>query len=282
MYDAELNEKRYRNEKLIVIELANLKQRKILEDPCCWQCGWPTESVIHVLWECPKANKTWRKNFFEWNWLWRNRNLNRYGEKSLEPAEVAHLAAEWKNEFVKLGVPNHDLNVAAARHRVQWKPQSQGHIKLNFDEACDTKNGVCGLGVVFRDYQGVLKGALAVPQVGNLPPRSVEALALLHGLRFADHVGFSNIEVEGDALSIINALQDNSENLSSEGHVIDEVKFLFQSLSICSSHFVNRERNMVAHRLSKEALKVSQPILCLELGPSWLHQYVSIDFQCEV
>ncbi|XP_062014374.1 uncharacterized protein LOC133730884 [Rosa rugosa] len=123
---------------------------------------------------------------------------------------------------------------------------------------------------------------MAVPQVGNLAPRSIEALALLHGLRFAIHVGFSNLEVEGDALSVINALQESSEDYSSEGHLIDEVKSLFQSFHSCSSHFVKREGNKVAHRLAKEALKVCQPLLCLQSGPSWLHQCVSIDFQCEV
>ncbi|XP_024190507.1 uncharacterized protein LOC112194512 [Rosa chinensis] len=157
-----------------------------------------------------------------------------------------------------------------------------GHLKLNFDGACDLKNGIRGMGVIFRDYRGIMRGALAVPQVGHLPPRSIEALALLHGLRFAAHVGFAHIEIEGDALSVINSLHDSSEDLSFEGHLIDEVKSLIQSFHFCSCHFVKRERNKVAHRLAKEALKLSQPLLCLESGPIWLHQSVSMDFQCEV
>ncbi|XP_062021282.1 uncharacterized protein LOC133737805 [Rosa rugosa] len=200
----------------------------------------------------------------------------------MEPVKVAQLATEWQNEFMRLACSKYGLNTAAVHNRVSWKPLQQGHLKPNFDGACDSKNGICGLGVVFRDNQGVLKGALAIPQIGNLSPRPVEALALLHGLRFADHVGFTNLEVEGDALSIINVLQDSSEDLSPECHLIDEVEFLFQSLSICSNHFVKREGNKVAHRLAKEALKVSQPLLYLKSGPSWLHQCVSIDFQCEV
>ena len=58
-------------------------------------------------------------------------------------------------------------------------------------------------GRVFRDHNGMQRGAITVSQVSNLPPRSVEALALLHGLRFAAHAGFSKLEVEGDTLSII-------------------------------------------------------------------------------
>ncbi|XP_062005935.1 uncharacterized protein LOC133723122 [Rosa rugosa] len=268
----------------------SLKQRKIVDNPCCWHCRAQYESVIHVLWDCLKAKKTWKKTFLQgvckvWQeptffdlvqhvgststgfefenfcftawWIWRNRNLSRHGEKTWEPGEVASLASEWQNEFLKLNSLTYEDKAPAVRTRVSWQPPQQGNIKLNFDGACDLKKGLCGLGIVFRDYNGSLQGAVAVPQVGNLPPRSVEALALLHGLRFAAHVGFSNIEIEGDALSIINASQDSSEDLCLEDHIIDEVKSLVQSLSICSSHFVRREDNKIAHRLAKEALKVS-------------------------
>ncbi|PRQ34202.1 putative ribonuclease H-like domain-containing protein [Rosa chinensis] len=153
---------------------------------------------------------------------------------------------------------------------------------MNFDGALDPINGICGLGVVFRDHFGVLKGAMAVPQIGYLSPRSVEALALLHGLRFAAHVGFGRLEIEGDALSIITSLQVECDDLSLEGHLLEEVKRLVESFEFCSSHFVKREGNQVAHRLAKEALKVSQPFLCLESGPPWLIQCVSIDFVSEV
>ncbi|XP_024157591.1 uncharacterized protein LOC112165325 [Rosa chinensis] len=294
---------------------ANLKQKKVLEDSRCWQCGWHSESVMHALWDCPTAKKTWKKTFLHgvckrWQvptfldlvhhicptasateletfcftawWIWRNRNLTRFEEKNLKPVEVARLAMEWQNEFANLGGLKHKSTLGAVHAHVCWKPPQLGHLKMNFDGAHDGKNGVCGLGVVFRDTQGNLKGAMAVPQIGNIAPRSIEALALLHGLRFALHVGFTMIEIEGDALSVINALQENSEDYSAEGHLIDEVKFLVQSFTSCSSHFVKREGNKVAHRLAKEALKISQPFLCLESGPSWLHQCVSIDFQCEV
>ncbi|XP_061993334.1 uncharacterized protein LOC133711194 [Rosa rugosa] len=200
----------------------------------------------------------------------------------MDPTEITSLAGEWHNCGVHTGVSDKAGNATDLRNRVTWTAPRAGSLKMNFDGACDVKNRVCGLGVVFRDHQGLLKGALAVPQVGNIPPRSVEALALLHGLRFAIHVGFSNLEVEGDALSVINTLHDSSDDLSFEGHIIDEVKSLVKSFPICSCYFVKREGNKVAHRLAKEALRVSQPLLCLESGPSWLHQSVSMDFHGEV
>ncbi|XP_024178802.1 uncharacterized protein LOC112184794 [Rosa chinensis] len=153
---------------------------------------------------------------------------------------------------------------ATSPTRVNWKPPHEERLKMNFDGACDLKNGLSGLGVMFRDSQGVMKGAMAVPQVGKLPPRSVEALALLHGLRFALHMEFLSIEVEGDGLSVINSFNDSFDDLSYEGHIIDEVKSLIQYFNSCSGHFVKLEGNRVAHRLAKEALKISQHSLCLE------------------
>ncbi|KAM5579309.1 hypothetical protein ABKV19_009212 [Rosa sericea] len=192
--------------------------------------------------------------------------------------ELFQVAFDWQFEFEKVGLIPQKTMTATSPTRVNWKPPHERRLKMNFDGACDLKNGLSGLGVIFRDSQGVMKGAMAVPQVGKLPSRSVESLSLLHGLRFALHVGFLSIEVEGDAFSVINSFDD----LSYEGHIIDEVKSLVQSFNSCSGHFVKREGNGVAHRLAEEALKISQPFLCLESGPDWLHQCVNMDFQCEV
>ncbi|XP_024178051.1 uncharacterized protein LOC112183967 [Rosa chinensis] len=161
-----------------------------------------------------------------------------------------------------------------------------GCLKLNFDGATDVRNGVSGIGAVFRVH-GITRQAERCPgssnQVGNLPPRAVESLAMLHGLRFALHVGFKKLEVEGDALTFLNVLNDSSDDHSSEGHILDEVKQLLKSFISCSWRFVRRDCNKVAHRLAKEALKLSQPWWFIsESGPSWLHQCVGMDFECEV
>ncbi|XP_024171844.1 uncharacterized protein LOC112177827 [Rosa chinensis] len=213
-------------------------------------------------------------------WIWRNRNLQRHGERILKPEELVAAAGEWQMQFDAANVkvkscdtkrygPGRVGEHIPVEPQV-WKPLSLGCLKMNFDGATDVKNGVCGLGVVFRDHLGKLRGAMAVPQVGNISPRAVESLALLHGLRFALHVGFLSLEVEGNALTILNTLHDESGDLNSEGHILDEVKQLVLSFTSCSWHFVKCDCNMVAHRLAKESLCLSQPFLCLESGPSWL------------
>ncbi|PRQ59202.1 putative protein kinase RLK-Pelle-RLCK-VIIa-2 family [Rosa chinensis] len=59
-----------------------------------------------------------------------------------------------------------------------------------------------------------------------------------------------------------------------DDHRLLVFEFMSRGSNISTCHFVKREGNKVAHRLAKEALKISQPFLCLESGPIWLHQSV--------
>ncbi|XP_062005888.1 uncharacterized protein LOC133723072 [Rosa rugosa] len=296
----------------------NLQQRRITMDGTCWQCGAACESTLHVFWECPAARNVWKLTFLSevcktWKepsvmdlfshvssiavgndlalfgfiiwWLWRNRNLQRHGEKTMHSEGLVQAATEWQLQFcsaIAQTPPTRLHEGSTYQEVVNWNTPARGFLKMNFDGATDVKNGVSGIGAVFRDHEGTLKGAVAAPLVGNISPRAVESLALLHGLRYALHVGFTKLEVEGDALTVLNTLHDKHDDLSSEGHILDEVKQLFQFFSFCSWHFVRRDCNKVAHRLAKEALQLSHPFVCLESGPIWLHQCVSIDFECEV
>lgn len=47
------------HEKLLV--LSNLAKRKIVTDSCCPQCKENEETIIHVLRDCLRAKKVWRR-----------------------------------------------------------------------------------------------------------------------------------------------------------------------------------------------------------------------------
>ncbi|XP_062021006.1 uncharacterized protein LOC133737482 [Rosa rugosa] len=284
--------------------------RKISNDSSCWQCRCRVESVLHVLWEYPYARRVWKLSFLSevckvWKepsfidlfshvnsitcgtdleefgflawWLWRNRNLHRHGEKYLTPSELVMAARSWKTKFELANRRIDGASQSGQCNQVDWQPPKQSFIKLNFDAACDEKRGCVGLGVVFRDEVGSLRGALDVPQVGRLKPRAAEALALLHGLKFVVHVGFNKLKIEGDVLTIINTLHDSSEDLSEEGNVLEEAKEVMRQLTQYSWGHVRRDCNRVAHKVAKEALQLGEPMLCLQSGPSWLHNYVEMD-----
>ncbi|XWS55435.1 hypothetical protein CRYUN_Cryun10bG0173300 [Craigia yunnanensis] len=55
-------------------------------------------------------------------------------------------------------------------------------------------------------------------------PFMMEANAALNALKFASHMGFTSIELEGDAFSIIKKQQSHEPNLSTIRLLIDEVR----------------------------------------------------------
>ena len=52
----------------------------------------------------------------------------------------------------------------------------------------------------------------------------MDALAALMALTFAHELGFQNVVLEGGALSLIQALKSQEQNLSSWGLLIEDVK----------------------------------------------------------
>ena len=98
--------------------------------------------------------------------------------------------------------------------------------KLNFDAArLDGFNQV-GLGVVCRDSQGHVFAALS-QKVG--PVQSVEMAEVLVARRavvFARELSFFEVQIEGDCLRIIQALQASNRCYTLYGHIIDETKRL--------------------------------------------------------
>lgn len=110
--------------------------------------------------------------------------------------------------------------------RCPWTPPLATWMKLNFDGACDLKQCKVGLGAVIRDDSGVLRGAMAIPYKLPLSPLATEATALCHVL------GVSKIEIEGDALSVLKALDSYSLDLSEIGAVVEEIKLLMRNFDM--------------------------------------------------
>ena len=79
-----------------------------------------------------------------------------------------------------------------------------------------------------------------------------EALALQEGVLLASEMGLSKVIFEGDALSIIQAV--NEGNVGGDfGHIIQNIRDLSFSFTWCLFQHLNRNGNRVAHDLAKEA-----------------------------
>ena len=82
-------------------------------------------------------------------------------------------------------------------------------------------------------------------------PFMMEANAALSAMEFASHMGFTSIELERDAFSIIMKLQSHEPNLSAIGLLIDKARVKALTFNSCSFKHIGRNGNTVAHILVK-------------------------------
>jgi ribonuclease HI len=81
----------------------------------------------------------------------------------------------------------------------------------------------------------------------------VEAMAALHAMMVGKEIGAMNIIFEGDALQIVNAVNDPLQCDSSFGHFVEDVKWVLWSFNSYVFQHVGREANYAAHGIAKEA-----------------------------
>ena len=83
-----------------------------------------------------------------------------------------------------------------------------------------SKRKKVGLGVVVKDDNGKLKGALIHNITGNLSAHASEILTVLFEMRFCLMNDFKSIEVKSDAMNIVVAISNPYVDLSIEGQFL--------------------------------------------------------------
>ena len=124
-----------------------------------------------------------------------------------------------------------------------------------------------GVGVVIRDHNGLVLASMSkqIPQLYSA--LEVEAMAASTTLSFATQLGFQWAILESDSLTLATALQNNSTFLSSEGLLMEDIKFHASSFIQLRYSHVKREGNNVAHKLAKHALYISEFSVWMEDVP---------------
>ncbi|KAK4427754.1 hypothetical protein Salat_1544400 [Sesamum alatum] len=84
-----------------------------------------------------------------------------------------------------------------------------------------------------------------------------EALAARSAIEFAVEQGWTKIVVEGDALNIIQRLQQGRKDGSSIGPILADITALAANFEFCSFTFIGRVGNYPAHLLARLAFQAS-------------------------
>ena len=172
---------------------------------------------------------------------------------------------------------NSPVRFAIPRMEVRWKPPGAGLFKINFDGAVFMDRSLAGLGIIIRDESGLIIAALSqkipLPSAVEL----VEALAARCALIFAQEISIFKVEVVGDSLKVIQALNNPKPNRTQMGHIICDIQRLGAGMQSCNFNHTRRGGNRLAHSLAKSAVLVADTDVWLEELPQDLVDVFQFD-----
>ncbi|RYQ98858.1 hypothetical protein Ahy_B07g086668 [Arachis hypogaea] len=133
-----------------------------------------------------------------------------------------------------------------------------------------------GVGVVIRDSNRVVVAAATLEVTSALSVREAEAFAFYQGVNIAAQACFLEIEIEGDNIEVINALNSNSPFGRPFGTIISNCNALLCCFRFYKISHIKRNGNSVAHSLAKLAL--TRPnLMWLEETPTEVCNLVHLD-----
>ena len=281
-------------------------KRKILQEAACHRCSEGWEDILHSVWSCEKLKVVWERDFgwalrsgnalnsftellkliqsrphsvalfaaTAWS-IWYHRNKSRLNDTTLPLEKISGFARDYIQDFNKLiTIP------PCSHHSVQrrWSPPIPDYWKVNFDGAMFGESDDAGIGVVIQNSNGKVRAALS--EKIKKPPNAeiLELLAAKRAVLFSLETGTLKAEIEGDAESVIKALQYGGWERAQGGHLIKDIaatKNSFQSISF--SH-VGRQGNAVAHALAQRARHSSPFSIWMEHVPHDIVSFLSFDF----
>lgn len=97
--------------------------------------------------------------------------------------------------------------------------------------------------------------AACIKEEAVLNPKTIESQAIFRGSQQCLHLGISNLILESDCQTVMNALQNPQESHSLLSNLFCDIKALVAMFQHFSIHFDHRECNTAIHRLAKFALE---------------------------
>ncbi|XP_075674854.1 uncharacterized protein LOC142644053 [Castanea sativa] len=145
-----------------------------------------------------------------------------------------------------------------------WTSPPENCYKLNFDAAIFKDMNASSFGVVIRNEVGEVMAALVAKGLSVHNSEEDEVLACQKVLEFAVDVGFMELILEGDNVTIMQNIKASRSTLSRLGHLYGDVQCLKSGLHAVSVSCVGRSANSVAHSLAKFAREVEDEFVWVE------------------
>ena len=124
--------------------------------------------------------------------------------------------------------------------------------------------------VVIRNSEGLVLGSMSKLVSQAYSPLEIEAMVVATSLEFASDLGLQRAILETDLLVLVKALREGTEFLSAVGLVLDKIRHKVNFFNELHFSHIKREGNIVAHKLARHAIYVSDVVVWMENVPPLL------------
>ncbi|XP_048599883.1 uncharacterized protein LOC125579997 [Brassica napus] len=276
-----------------------MRSRHISKDGSCSRCGMESETVNHILFQCPYARLIWATSPIHapphgimsdslYSNLHRVLSLQeRYTSEEAHAELVPWLLWRlWKNrnDFLFQGkdYPAPDTFNKAIEDTAEWM-RRQEEDKTEVKKP--TSNGAWhkdhqqqGIGWVSRDYAGRLLWAGAQRFEGLSSPVETEATALNWAIRSMARLGYSQVIFETDSQVLARMIEGSAETWPKIQPIIQDITQSLQKNRSYRVEFFSRDGNKTADRIAKEDFSFLNHVPKLySMVPSWLKSVLEAD-----
>jgi hypothetical protein len=129
------------------------------------------------------------------------------------------------------------------------------------------KNERIGLVCIARNSDGVFLAGRSITKEVIVDPTTAKVIAAIYAVIFGKEQGYRQIIFEGDALRVVQAINDTCSRQSCFGHFVEGIKMELQTLEQGVFTHVAREANGDAHVLAKLATNHITDSIWVEVTP---------------
>ena len=169
-----------------------------------------------------------------------------------------------------------DLFTPRPSHLACWSPPPPSVFKVNVDGSSSDLEESSSIGVIIRDCKGQTVAAFCKPLQSHYSADLVKVFAMEQGILLAQELQLSQVTFEGDALTVINAINDSAFG-TPYGHIIQDISHAQTSFVYYSFRHLNRAFNCAAHEPAQFARRNRSVHLWKGVTPSFLEPFVQVD-----
>ncbi|XP_042958097.1 uncharacterized protein LOC122293634 [Carya illinoinensis] len=198
--------------------------------------------------------------------IWRRRNDLVFNQTFSSPQLIVRQAYQKIDDLNAL-LSQQTINPTIIPQTIQWTAPPLDVYKINWDSAVDKLNCKVGVGTLIRDWEGRVIACMRMCISLFPDPYLAEAIGALHSVKLALDIGLKQINLEGDAMNVVNDIKGNKDSWKHSGLIITDIKQLLLSFDSFTVDYVPRNCNGLAHCLARDALHINDVLIDIEDVP---------------